>query len=80
MALTGPQKQQCIAEVLAGDPGEPYNLSRPDTTAALDATDAWIQANQAAFNAALPVAARNTLTLAQKNLLFAAVCKRRAGF
>jgi hypothetical protein len=54
-------------------------FTKTDLRAAVDATDAWIEANQAAFNAALPAGFRNNATLVQKTLLFWAVAARRAG-
>jgi hypothetical protein len=56
---------------------EPLALAKVELQAAVDATDAWIEANQAAYNNALPVAARNNLTAAQKTLLFCAVALAR---
>ena len=50
--------------------------------AAVDATDEWIEANQAAYNAALPSGAQSFRTLAtleQKTWLFCYVAMRRAG-
>ena len=54
-------------------------LLKADLRAAVDATDTWIDSNQTSFNTALPVAARNALTLPQKTLLFCFVAMRRAG-
>jgi hypothetical protein len=54
-------------------------LIKPDVQAAVDATDDWIDANQAAYNAALPLPFRTTATLPQKTILFAMVALRRAG-
>ena len=56
---------------------QPFNLSKPDFGAAIAATDAWIDSNAAAYNAALPLPARTTLTPAQKTLLFVAVALTR---
>jgi len=55
------------------------NYSKADLRAALDATDAWIESNQASFNVALPQPFRNQATLEQKTLLFCYVALRRAG-
>lgn len=54
-------------------------VTKPDLRAALDATDAWIDSNQASFNTALPQPYRNQATLAEKTLLFCYVAMRRAG-
>jgi hypothetical protein len=58
---------------------EPFALTKADLQAAIAATDTWIDSNQASFNSALPVAARNNMTLAQKTLLFCAVALMRQG-
>ena len=46
---------------------------------AVDATDAWIDDNQASYNSVLPAVARNNLTMLQKTLLFMAVAAMRVG-
>lgn len=56
---------------------ESLALTKPELRAAIDATDTWIDDNQAGYNAALPSAARTNLTLAQKTLLFCAVALAR---
>ena len=57
--------------------GETTNLIKSDLRAAVDATDNWIDLNQAAFNTALPIIARTNLSTAQKTLLFCAVALMR---
>ena len=51
--------------------------------AVVDATDAWIDLNQASYNTALPNNApaqfRNNATLEEKTLLFSYVAMKRAG-
>ena len=47
--------------------------------AGVDAADDWIETNAASFNTALPVAFRTNHTAAQKAILLAFVCLRRAG-
>jgi hypothetical protein len=47
--------------------------------AALDATDDWVDANAASYNAALPLPFRTTATAAQKNLMVAYCTMKRAG-
>ena len=59
----------------AGLPG----TTKPDLRAAVNATDDWIEANQASFNAALPQPFRSQATLTQKTFLFCYVAMRRAG-
>lgn len=52
-------------------------LSKPDLRAAVNAADDWAEANKAAYNNALPVAARTALTAAQKAQLLMYVIRRR---
>jgi hypothetical protein len=52
-------------------------LSKADLQAAVDATDTWIDNNQASYNQALPEAARTALTQSQKTLLFCSVAAMR---
>jgi len=54
-------------------------LDTVDIKAAIDAADDWADANAASFNTALPVPFRTTATVAQKALLLAYVCMKRAG-
>lgn len=56
---------------------EPCATLKADLRAAIDATDQWVSDNSAGFNAALPLAARNTLTAAQKARLFMMILQRR---
>ena len=59
--------------------GSLTGVTKADLRAAVDATDDWIETNQAAFNTALPVAFRTNAILAQKTLVFCYVAMRRAG-
>lgn len=52
-------------------------LTKADLQAAVNAVDDWIDANEASYNAALPVAARTNLTVAQKPALLVVVMLRR---
>ena len=52
-------------------------LSKSDIQDAVNATDTWIEANQAAYNNALPLAARTELSQEDKTLLFCAVALAR---
>lgn len=54
-------------------------LTSADLRAAIDAADAYIDTNAAAYNLTLPVAARTNLTAAQKALLLSAVALKRYG-
>lgn len=56
---------------------EPCGLNKVQFRAAIDAADAWADANAAAYNSALPPAARTTLTVAQKARILAFVLRKR---
>lgn len=56
----------------------PTALSRTEWRAAWTATRDWIAANQGDYNKALPLAARQELTLKQKFILFMAVAEQEA--
>lgn len=68
------------AEVWAGfmrDQLCPAPVEKADMRAAVNATDAWIDGNAAAFNAALPEPFRSEASAQQKLALFLYVAKRR---
>jgi hypothetical protein len=50
---------------------------KADIQAAIAAVDDWVVANASAFNTAIPLAARNALTAAQKARLLMYVVRRR---
>lgn len=54
-------------------------LSKAELRAAVDATDTWIDNNQASYNTALPQPARDNLNMAQKTVLFCVVAAMRVG-
>ena len=54
-------------------------VTKPDLRAAVDATDAWLDANQASYNTALPLPYRTSAGPVQKTLLLCYVAMRRAG-
>lgn len=58
------------------DFGSVPNVTKSDLRAAVDATDAWVEANAASYNIALPVIFRNNATAGQKALLVAVVAMR----
>lgn len=58
---------------------ETCSFTKSALTAALAATDQWIEDNTAAFNTALPLPFRTSATTLQKNVLFAYVLMRRIG-
>ncbi len=78
MALTLAQAIQVTRDMLAADPS-PFNFSKADIRAAIDAADAWATANAASYNTALPTVFKNGASASQKALLLAYVCIRRAG-
>lgn len=78
MALPLAQQIQTTRDLIAADPS-PFNFSKVDIRAAIDACDAWCTANAASYNAALPQPFRTGASATQKALLLAYVCVRRAG-
>lgn len=80
--LTDTQRQQ-VTDKFMQDQSEVRVVlavvTAADLRAAANATDQWIEDNQASFNTALPTAARNNLTLTQKTLLFCFIALKRAG-
>lgn len=52
-------------------------VNKTELQAAVDATDDWIDANQASFNAALPEPFASNATAAQKTFLFVVVAAMR---
>ena len=52
-------------------------ITKNDLRAAVNAIDDWVDTNAAAFNSALPLAARNNLTARQKAWLLFFVVRRR---
>lgn len=51
----------------------PIPWTKPNVDAAIDATDAWLIANQASFAAALPQPFRGSSTVSDKAILFITV-------
>lgn len=78
MALPDADRRQVWAHFMRAGTG-PDGVTKPDLRAAVDAIDAWVDANQASFNAAIPQPARNNLTAVQKSLLLMFVVMRRQG-
>jgi hypothetical protein len=80
MALTANEKRQAWRYLLEKDPTVGQVFDKNQLDAAANATDAWIEANQASFNAALPASPGfRSASLAQKTLLFTAISQARAG-
>jgi hypothetical protein len=59
-------------------PGSLTGVTKAELRAAIDATDDWIDANQASFNTALPQPFRSAASTPQKTFLFCYVAMRRA--
>ena len=57
----------------------PGAVTKPDLTAAVDAVDDWIEANQTSYNNALPVLFRTEATQLQKSLLLMYCIMKRQG-
>jgi hypothetical protein len=53
------------------------DFSVQDLAGAIDATDTWIENNQASYNTALPANAQVGLTATQKTILFCAIALAR---
>jgi hypothetical protein len=77
-ALDETNRARVAAQWMRGNT-ESCAFTKAQLRAAVDATDTWIDANQASFNTALPAAFRNNANLQQKTLLFCYVAMRRAG-
>ena len=52
-------------------------ITKADLRAAVNAADAWVDSNAAAYNTALPATFRNNATAGQKSLLLVAVVLMR---
>ncbi len=61
------------------DNADDTSFTKGDLRAAVDATDDWIEANQASYVAALPVPFRTQSNTAQKVQLFTYVTAKRFG-
>jgi len=59
------------------DDKDSIGITKAQLRAAVDAADTWADANAAAYNSALPTAARNGLTTKQKVLILMYVITRR---
>ena len=77
--MSGASRQEAWAEYMrqVSNDGETITVSKPELRAALDAADQWASDNAAAFNSALPAAARTKLTTSQKARLLAFIVTKR---
>lgn len=55
------------------------SVTKTDLKAGIDATDNWIDSNQASFNTALPEPLKSAATTQEKTILFCYVALKRAG-
>lgn len=78
MAFTAQQARDVWRAMLNID-GALNTFTKPNLDAAVNNIDAWLTANQAAAVAQLPEPFKSTSNAAQKNLLLAYVCLKRAG-
>lgn len=81
LALDTTGRARVLAQAMRGLPEalRPWpTITKTDLAAAVNATDDWIDTNQASFNQALPQPARNQLSLSQKTFVFCFVAMRRA--
>jgi hypothetical protein len=62
---------------LMSDLHEPCGITKTDLRAAINAADAWADANAAAYNTAIPQPARAALTSQQKARILMLVIRRR---
>jgi hypothetical protein len=77
-ALSAPNQAEVTADLQRSDGlGGVGALKKADLVAAVSAADAWVDANSASYNTALPVAVRNALTVSQKAQLLSAVVRQR---
>jgi hypothetical protein len=78
MTLTDPERREVWAKLMR-ERACPATVDKPDFRAAVDAVDAWADANAVSFNSALPLPYRNAADSDQKAILMAGVMLRRAG-
>jgi hypothetical protein len=74
MALTPLEVARCwLAFAKEAFAVAPSRFSKDDLRSSVQAVDAWIDANQASYNGALPEPFKSTATATEKALLFMAV-------
>ena len=79
--LTSQQRAEVTRQLMEemSENREPCDVSKADLRAGVDATDAWLDANAAAANTALPPNVRSGLTQSQKSMMLTAVANKRWG-
>lgn len=78
-ALDATNRFRAWAQSMRDWPGVMPAVLKTELRAAIDATDQWIEDNQAAYNVALPQPFRGAASTTQKTFLFCYVAMRRAG-
>lgn len=76
--LTNAQRRDVYARFMREN-REPFTLAKASLRLAVDAADAWLDANAASFNTAIPQPARAALSTAQKARLLSMVALKRFG-
>lgn len=79
MAVLSSNDRALVVAELMRVPDCPGTVTKADLRAAIDAADSWVDSNSAAFNLALPLIARNTMTARQKAAVLMFVVQRRFG-
>lgn len=82
MSLTADEKLKILRGTMRDLSRRGVTMSdtlKADLAEAIDATDAWIEANQSSFNAALPTVARTNWTTPIKTYIFCVVALGRTG-
>lgn len=79
MAFSAQDNREVAIAAAKLDQALGQNFTKPNLVAAVSAVDAWATTNATSYNTALPDPFKSSATVAQKNLLLAYVCMRRAG-
>lgn len=80
MAVLSDLERQRVAAIVMRETGSNFGgILKADLQAAVNAADVWADANAASFNTALPLPARNAMTLVDKTKLLSLVIQVRAG-
>jgi hypothetical protein len=77
MAVLSDQDRKDIWAKWMQDNTEGVTITKQDVRAAVDAVDAWVDANQTSYNNAIPQPARGALTTDQKARILMEVVTRR---
>lgn len=79
MALSAQEQRDIAVACVRQDVAIGQAFKKSDLTAAVAAVDQWCTDNATSYNTALPATFRTTATTAQKNIMLAYVCLKRAG-